>query len=140
VSCIVHETTAYPIFSCLPLNADNLVKNYMLKYGARGNNDFKDVMVKIREELLKNPPGYTPVALFMTDGVWFEDGASAELQSIMDQFSKLNFTLYTFALGPQINVTLMQNFAKIGKGIYFDSTINLEDFKSKYVYLAGLLE
>jgi len=112
----------------------------MLNYGAGGDNNFKDVMIKIREVLSTSPGGYIPVALFMTDGEWYEDGAAEELTSVMSKYSSTGFTLHTIALGPTINRELMQKFADIGKGTFSTSTINLEDFKSKYVALAGLLE
>jgi len=145
VTCVLHESTAYPIFNILPVNPDSLIKDYMLNYGKSrygygGGNDFKDAMKKIRDALSINPPGYTPIALFMTDGVWSEDGASEELISIMDRYRSIGFTLHTIGLGPQINLALMQKFATIGNGTFSTSSINLADFKSKYVALAGLLE
>jgi len=145
VTCILHESTAYPIFSALPLNPDSMVKEYMLRYPKSnkkyaGGNDFKDAMKKIGDALSENPPGYIPVALFMTDGLWQEDGASEELLSIMDRYSSIGFTLHTIALGSEINKELMQKFATIGNGTFSISSINLADFKSKYIALAGLLE
>jgi len=148
VTCVLHESTAYPIFNILPVNPDSLIKDYMLHYGKvctnglgyTGGNDFKDAMKKIRDALSKNPPGYIPIALFMTDGVWQEDGASEELTSIMDTYRSTGFTLHTIGLGPQVNRVLMQKFATIGNGTFSVSSINLADFKSKYVALAGLLE
>lgn len=43
-------------------------------------------MKLLRDVLRETPPGYTPVALFMTDGVCYGDGAKDEFQSVMNEY------------------------------------------------------
>jgi len=56
------------------------------------------------------PPGYTPVAFFMTDGKSEGKGAGAELQAVRDKFQNTGFILHTVLItneepqsGPDLN-------------------------------------
>lgn len=138
VSCIVHHHDSIINFEKQPIST-NLVQNHMMKYKANGGNDFLKVMQTIEQILQRNTSTYTPIAIFMTDGIWNDDGAANKLQQIMDKYGSSGFTLHVVALGPSINNELMNRFATIGKGTFATSSFNLSQLKGTYEKLAGLL-
>jgi hypothetical protein len=112
----------------------------MMKYNATGDNNFLKVMQAIDQILSRSSCVYIPVAIFMTDGIWHDDGAANYLKTIMERYSTQGFKLNVVAIGPSINRPLMQQFADIGKGTFTSSPLNLTEMKSVYAHLAGRLE
>jgi len=127
-------------FTNLPLNTDNIVNNYLMKYSAGGGTEYRDPIMQIRDILVNNPKSYIPVAYFMSDGECSDNGATTELQSIMSQYSSLGFKLHTIGLGTNNSFPILEQLARIGNGTCSKASISLTDLTNKYIALAGLLE
>ena len=111
----------------------------MMKYNAGGGNNFKNVFLRVGEVLAHNDhSNYKPIVLFMTDGVWHDDGGTQVLEGLMQKYPDL--VVHVICLGNEINKELMQRFATIGRGTFSVSGINLGELKSTYLSLLPLLE
>lgn len=140
VSCIVHHHDSIINFEKRAISS-RLVQDEMTKYTATGDNNFLKVMQTIEAILSRSDnSSYTPIAIFMTDGIWHDDGAAAKLEQVMAQYGPTGFTLHVVALGNSINRELMERFARIGKGSFTVSSFDLSQLKETYEHLAGLLE
>ena len=137
VSCLHHHHDTMEVFSYQPTSPD--LVNQMLKFPATGGNDFKKAMLGAKEVISRDIDGLVPVVLFMTDGVWNEDGASEVLEEMMNKYESTGITLNSICLGTQVNETLMSKFARIGKGKYSKSGMNLIELKAVYESFADAL-
>nr|CAG4715085.1 unnamed protein product [Naegleria fowleri] len=137
-SCILHHHDSILIYEKQPIST-SLVKHYMMKYNAGGGNNFKNVFLRVGEVLAHNDhSNYKPIVLFMTDGVWHDDGGTQVLEGLMQKYPDL--VVHVICLGNEINKELMQRFATIGRGTFSVSGINLGELKSTYLSLLPLLE
>jgi Mg-chelatase subunit ChlD len=120
---------------------EDLIKNNLLGYKAGGNTNYLDAMRKIGEILADNPPNYTPVVLFMTDGQMSDDGATSILNGLMEAYHDTSgLTLHTIVVGTQGEENIMQQLAQVGKGKMHRSGMSLTELKQVYASLAGVLE
>jgi len=139
VSCVLYQSSASICFEQKPLST-SLVRDYMMNRNAGGGTDFLSPMKSIESILSRSPHGYTPIALFMTDGECSDGGSSSILHNMMTTYSHLGFKLHTVGVGSSSNHALLRLFADIGGGSFSSSGLNLTEMKQTYTHLAGRLE
>jgi hypothetical protein len=76
------------------LSDKSLVASFMLNRSAGGGTSYVVAMRGIENVLEQNPPQYTPVALFMTDGEMESDGCEQVLMRIMDTYKHTGYIAY----------------------------------------------
>lgn len=139
VSVVLHHHDSIIVCQKVPVSA-SIVQKYMIPYNADGDNNFKKVMETIENIADNTESSYSCLALFMTDGNWNEDGASAVLKRVVGKHCAHGFQLHSIVLGNDINVALMQQFATIGNGTFSKAGMSVIDLKRAYLQLAGLLK
>jgi hypothetical protein len=136
VTALYHHHDTQVVFERQPTSPE--LVNKMMQHGAGGDNNFKLCMTKLGEVLGRETLDYIPIALFMTDGQWTDDGGPNILQGLMNMHQSL--TLHAICLGNGVKKDLMELYAKIGKGKLSMSGMNLVELKNVYETFADALK
>jgi len=159
VSCILYNDKAVTHFQHQPVDPEALTRE-MMKVAADGNTHFGNAMKQLEVLLDSSPITHIPVAIFMTDGLCGDDGATETLRNIMTKHGPSGLTFHSVLFHSVLfhsvlfhsvlfNIvasegespeTLLKLMAEIGNGTMNFSKITLEDMKKTYMVLAALLE
>lgn len=114
-SCVLYQSSPKVAFSQLPAHS-SLVDSYMHGNNAGGGTSYVSAMKAIKSLVEATDSSYNCIALFMTGSNQQEDGATDVLKEIMASHGN-RFILHSIVLG-QVNASLLNNFAAIGKGTF----------------------